>query len=42
VNDIDDSKMRKPKFLMVITATEYAYKRKEDGIYIVPLACLKD
>ena len=36
------SKNRKePSFLMVVTATEYAYKRK-DGVWIVPLACLKD
>ena len=38
---IDEQKMRKPDFLMVITATEYAYQR-EDGVWIVPLACLKD
>ena len=38
---IDDQKMKKPDFLMVITATEYAYQR-EDGVWIVPLACLKD
>jgi len=40
-NLIDEQKMRKPEFLMVITATEYAYRR-EDGVWIVPLACLKD
>ncbi|MDD6302176.1 MAG: DUF4143 domain-containing protein [Bacillales bacterium] len=40
-NLIDEQKMRKPDFLMVITATEYAYQR-EDGVWIVPLACLKD
>lgn len=38
---IDEQKMKKPEFLMVITATEYAYQR-EDGVWIVPLACLKD
>lgn len=38
---IDEQKMRKPEFLMVITATEYAYQRK-DGVWVVPLACLKD
>lgn len=38
---IDEQKMKKPDFLMVITATEYAYQR-EDGVWIVPLACLKD
>lgn len=38
---IDEQKMRKPEFLMVITATEYAYQR-EDGVYVVPFACLRD
>lgn len=38
---IDEEKMKKPEFLMVITATEYAYQR-EDGVWIVPLGCLKD
>ncbi|MGN1399086.1 MAG: ATP-binding protein [Erysipelotrichaceae bacterium] len=38
---IDEQKMKRPDFLMVITATEYAYQR-EDGVWIVPLACLKD
>lgn len=37
---IDSTKMHNPSFLMVITATEYAYRR-EDGVYIVPLGCLK-
>jgi len=40
-NLIDTTKMKNPSFLMVITATQYAYKR-QDGVYIVPLACLKD
>jgi len=31
----------KPSFLMIITNTEMAYKRPEDGIYVVPLGCLK-
>lgn len=40
-NKIDIEKMNKPSFLMVLTATgKYAYKR-EDGIYIVPIGCLK-
>ena len=39
---IDIDKMKKPAFMMVLTATgNYAYKR-EDGIYIVPIGCLKD
>ena len=38
---IDERKMKKPEFLMIITAMEYAYQR-EDGVWIVPLACLRD
>jgi hypothetical protein len=39
---IDTVKMKKPSFLMVLTATgNYAYKR-EDGILVVPIGCLKD
>jgi hypothetical protein len=30
----------KPSFLMVITNTEIAYQRPEDGIHVVPLGCL--
>ena len=33
-------KMRPPKFMMVLTAGEYAVKR-QDGIYVVPLASLE-
>lgn len=39
---IDTTKMKSPSFLMVLTAVgKYAYCR-EDGIYIVPIGCLKD
>lgn len=39
---IDTKKMNNPSFLMVLTATgKYAYRR-EDGVYIVPIGCLKD
>lgn len=39
---IDTSRMESPAFKMVLTATgEYAYRRSEDGIYIVPVGCLK-
>lgn len=39
---IDTSKMKNPSFLMVLTGTgSYAYQR-EDGIYIVPIGCLKN
>lgn len=39
---VDTSRMKAPSFKMVLTATgEYAYRRSEDGIYIVPVGCLK-
>ena len=39
---IDTDKMKKPSFLMVLTGTgDYAYRR-QDGVYVVPLGCLKD
>lgn len=39
---IDTSKMKAPSFLMVLTATgDYAFKR-EDGVLVVPVGCLKD
>ena len=39
---IDTTKMKKPSFLMILTATgSYAYQR-EDGIYIVPIGGLKN
>ena len=39
-NDIDAEKTGKPAFLMVITKGPLAYRRP-DGVYVVPLACLK-
>lgn len=39
---IDDGKMGKPSFKMILTAVgDYAYKR-QDGIYIVPIGCLRN
>lgn len=39
---IDTSKMKRPSFLMVLTATgDYAYQR-EDGVLVVPIGSLKD
>ena len=39
---IDVSKMKNPSFLLVLTAIgKYAYKR-EDGVYVVPIGCLKN
>ena len=41
-NKIDITKMNNPAFLLVLTATgKYAYKR-EDGVYVVPIGCLKN
>lgn len=38
---IDTDKMKKPSFLMVLIATgEYAYRRN-DGVYVVPIGCLR-
>lgn len=39
---IDTEHMKHPSFLMVLTAAgSYAYRR-EDGVYVVPIGCLKD
>lgn len=39
---IDTTRMKAPSFKMVLTATgEYSYRRPEDGIYVVPIGCLK-
>ncbi len=37
---IDQDKMGEPSFLMVITGGQYAYRRP-DGVYVVPIGCLK-
>jgi hypothetical protein len=39
--NIDTSRMLEPSFLMVLTATESAFQM-ENGVWIVPLGCLKD
>lgn len=39
---IDTTKMKDPAFLMVLTGVgDYAYRR-QDGVYVVPIGCLKD
>jgi predicted AAA+ superfamily ATPase len=39
---IDTNRMKEPSFLMVLTAVgSYAYQR-EDGVFVVPISCLKD
>lgn len=39
-DDIDEDK-KNPAFLMIITKEKFAYQRN-DGVYVVPLACLKN
>ena len=38
---IDEEKMGKESFLMIITGGQYAYQRK-DGIWVVPIGCLRN
>lgn len=41
-NKIDTEIMNNPSFMMILTATgNYAYKR-EDGVFVIPIGCLKD
>ena len=40
-NKINTDKMKEPSFLMILTGTELAYRR-DDGVYIIPIGCLKD
>lgn len=40
---IDITKMKSPSFKMVLTGVgEYAYQRPQDGVYVVPIGCLKN
>ena len=38
---INTDKMKEPSFLMILTGTEIAYQRS-DGVFVVPIGCLKD
>lgn len=39
---IDQSRMKAPSFLMVLTGIgDFAYKRPEDGVFVIPIGCLK-
>ncbi len=38
---VNAKKMGNPSFLMVLTGGDFAYKRS-DGVFVVPIACLKD
>jgi len=37
---VDTDRMKEPSFLMVLTGTEYAYRR-DDGVLVVPVGCLR-
>jgi hypothetical protein len=39
---IQKKRMKSPSFKMVLTATgQYAYRRPGDGVYVVPIGCIK-
>lgn len=38
---VDEEKMGLPTFKMVVTGGQYAYKR-DDGVFVVPLGCLRN
>jgi hypothetical protein len=38
---IDTDKMREPSFLLIVTGGQYAFRRN-DGVLVVPVGCLKD
>lgn len=40
-NKVDTTKVGEPAFLMVITGGQFAYRR-QDGVFVVPIGCLKD
>lgn len=39
---LDTSRMKEPSFLMVLSGTDSFAYRREDGIYVVPIGCLKN
>ena len=40
-DNVNNQKMGEPTFLMALTGTKNAYRR-EDGVFVVPLGCLKN
>lgn len=38
---VNTDKMKEPSFLMILTGTEIAYQRT-DGVFVIPIGCLKD
>ena len=41
-NKIDTDKMKGPSFLMVLVGIGSLAYRRDDGVYVVPIGCLKD
>ena len=39
-NRIDSDRMKEPAFMMVLTGTGFGYRRA-DGVFVVPIGCLK-
>ncbi len=40
-DDIDHERTGKPAFLLVVTKNKAAY-RMDNGVYVIPLCCLKE
>ena len=41
-SQIDTTRMKSPSFRMIMTATgDFAYRRPKDGIYVIPIGCLR-
>jgi hypothetical protein len=38
---VDQATMGQPSFLAILSATEYAYRR-DDGVYVIPIGCLRE
>ena len=38
---VNTAKMKEPSFLMILTGSEIAYRRK-DGVLVIPIGCLRD
>lgn len=41
-DDINETKMKAPAFKMILTGNGKVAYRREDGVYVVPIGCLKD
>ena len=40
-DDIDTSHMKSPSFMMILTGVGDFPYRRDDGVYVVPIGCLK-